>query len=296
MNGAAQPRAVGRLDRWSAARVVVVTVMLTGTLPLMVHSQPQHNAAQDGLPRFESSTVLRASAAEPGMFFTYRAARFTASNVTLSGLIRAAFGVPEAAIRGGPSWVRAERFDVTGIGDVGPSPAPFVVQPTGPSRLQLMVQSLLAEQFKLVIHSERRRETAFALERDAGDRLGGWLRPSNADCGTLAGSAVGSPPPRSDRACQLSRSAGSIRIAGRPLTQFVSALSAVLERPVVDHTGLTGNFDIELEWTSSGIEMSATEQDRVRAAILDRLGLVLTPQDQTIDVTVIDHAERPVGG
>lgn len=80
--------------------------------------------------------------------------------------------------------------------------------------------------------------------------------------------------------------------------QLVSALSAVLGRPVVDHTGLAGNFDIHLEGlphaASSGVGMSATDLDRIRAATREQLGLLLTLQDQTIDVTVIDHAERPM--
>lgn len=274
-----------------------------GTASIVAHGQAPHGARPDASPRFETTGVQRARVDDTGMFFNYRAGRFTATNVTLRTLIRAAYSVPESSISEGPSWTHTDRFHVTAIGDVGSSPAPMVVQPTGPSRLQLMMRALLVDHFKLVIHTERRTASVYALRRGPGGRLGPGLRRSVVDCTLEAtggpGASVPTRPRPPDHTCRLSRGPGSIRIDGRPLSQFVSALSAILGRPAVDQTGLTGTFDIDLAWAPEGtplaVEVSPSAGfDRMSAAILEQLGLLLTPHEEAVDITVIDHVEQPV--
>lgn len=292
-----------RQDAVTTVRRVAVAIGFLVMAPIVAHGQAHRDARPDPWPRFESTRVERAQLGETGLSFNYRAGRFTATNVTLRTLIRTAYNVAESLISDGPSWVQTDRFHVTAVGDVGASPAPMVIQSTGPSRLQLMLRALLADHFKLITHTERRTARAYALHLGPGGQLGRGLRASAANCaafvvGVRDPSAPESPPPPPARDCYLSRNSGVIRIGGRPLMQLVSALSAVLGRPVVDHTGLAGNFDIHLEGlphaASSGVGMSATDLDRIRAATREQLGLLLTLQDQTIDVTVIDHAERPM--
>jgi uncharacterized protein (TIGR03435 family) len=289
-----------------AVRVVLV-MSFAVTLSVAGQGRAQHEARSDPSPTFTAASVERANVDETGTSFNYRAGRFTATNVTLRTLIRTAYGVPESLISGGPPWVHEDRFHVTGLGNVGPSPAPLVVQPGGPSRLQLMMQSLLANRFKLVVHTERRGANVYALRRGPAGNLGAGLRRSAVDCAVRAAEArrptvpaqTGTRTPPLAHPCDLSRSAGSISIGGRPLSQLVSALSATLGRPVVDHTGLTGTFDIHLEWATEGSPSGggvspAAGIDRMITAIQEQLGLVLALQKEAVDVLVIDHAERPV--
>lgn len=84
-------------------------------------------------------------------------------NATLRMLIRTVHGVQDPEIVVGPRWMNVDRVNIQARGDVGNSPALPVAHGGEPNRLQLMMQSLLAAQFKLVVHRDRQEADVYAI-------------------------------------------------------------------------------------------------------------------------------------
>jgi uncharacterized protein (TIGR03435 family) len=209
-------------------------------------------------------------------------------------LIRTSYGVQDSQIVGGPEWMNVDRFDIGARGDVGNSPALPVAHAGDSSRLQLMMQSLLADHFKLVVHRERQEADVYELTLLNGDgRLGPGLRHSDIDCEALATQArQGLSRTRTQtRRCDLSRDVGSLAIGGRPLSQLANTLSTMVGKTVVDQTGLTGNFDVNLAWTPDRTSPLAS----FLKAVHEQLGLELVLRQRSTEVLVVDRADRPAG-
>jgi uncharacterized protein (TIGR03435 family) len=235
--------------------------------------------------------------------------RFTASNIPLRMLIRTAFQLQDFQIVGGPDWVRSDRFDITAKaeGDIPPAP------PGGPpGPMQLMLRALLAERFSLEAHNETRELPIYALVVARDDRrLGSRLRPAAADCQEMAaarargGSPPGAPPPGERPQCGIRIGPGSMAVGGMPLSQFVTSLSGFVQRVVIDKTGLTGSFDLDLTWTPDQMPQGPPTPGApplppidpngpsIFTAIEEQLGLKLDSQRGPVDVLVIDRVEQP---
>jgi uncharacterized protein (TIGR03435 family) len=184
--------------------------------------------------------------------------RYRVVNTSLELLIGLAYRVRFDQLTGAPSWVRSERFDIEGTYPVGT-----------PSRdVMLMVQSLLEDRFKLVLRpiSKEMQVYALVIAEDNG-RLGELLRTSELECGRpddSSPSAVGTdvpspskgifqPPPRPapnqfPQTCRVWADRDTLVAGGVPLSFLTNHLSTVLQRPVVDRTGLAGPVDFNLTW------------------------------------------------
>jgi len=244
------------------------------------------------VPTFEDVMVAPNDSHENGSFVNYMRGRLFVKNWTLRMLIRTSYGVQDSQIVGGPEWMNVDRFNIEAKGDVGNSPALPVAHAGDPSRLQLMLQSLLADHFKLIVHRETKEADVFALTLlNADGRLGPGLRHSDLDCEALAvqarqnNSRMRTQPSR----CDLSRDGGSLTIGGRPLSQLANSLSTMVGKPVVDQTGLTGNFDVRLAWTPDRSSPAASLVKAVR----EQFGLDLVLRTRPAEVLVVDRAARP---
>ena len=185
--------------------------------------------------------------------------RFVAQQQSLRDLIALAYKVRESQIIGGPAWIGSDRFDVNA--KATRELPPF--SPTGEiGPLERMLQALLADRFKLVAHRETREMPIFALVPARSDRrLGEKLRPTSIDCAAQFAerARAGQPGPSmaGDRpTCGMVVSPWSIRIGGGPLSQLTMVLTQMTNRFVVDQTGLTGNYDVDLQWTPQGLRMN----------------------------------------
>lgn len=259
---------------------------------------------------FTTASVKASASDAPGMRVDMPPGRLSIENASLVFLIGAAFGVPASSIEGGPAWTRGERFDVSGTTD--PS------QPR--DDMQAMLRDLLADRFKLVTHFDARDTPIYALVVDRDDgRLGPQLHQADVDCAAVqAQRARGlAPAPVADGAvapCSMQSSAGRLRASAMPLGTFAASISAVARRPVRDRTGLAGGFDVDLEWMAGS--RAAAMQSRgsqnpgatrgapdapgaavdVAAfftALQQQLGLRLEPDEESVDVLVIDRVEAP---
>jgi len=220
------------------------------------------------------------------------------TNNSLYNLIRNAYNAQRFEMVPGknlPDWIDSDRWDITAQGPDGA---------TQPQMMQMM-QNLLVDRFALVVRREMREMPIYALVLDRPDgRLGPQLRRSDVDCAALAAAArPGEPPPVPPAGpgpfcgTRTNNSAGVLHVAmhGIPLANFVRNLSAAAGRFVVDKTGLTGPFELELKFTQDqGVGGAPpTEFPSLFAALPEQLGLRLEAQKGPVEVLVIDSAERP---
>jgi uncharacterized protein (TIGR03435 family) len=255
-------------------------------------------------PAFEVASVKPNKGDGPTESGTQPGGRLTMVNVPLRFLIRSAYQVQDDQIVEAPGWIAAEHFDVL-------AKAPGEIPPPTPARpgpLPLMMRSLLAERFKLAVHRETREFPAYALRLARRDgRLGAQLRPSTVDCAALAATrGAGTPPPVGNGRpqCGIRAAGGQMMAGGMPLSQLTTLLSSMVQRVVIDKTGLNGNFDFELKWTPDRVPSGAPsgipaerandpDAPSIFTALQEQLGLRLESTTNLVEVLVIDHVERP---
>ncbi len=231
-------------------------------------------ASPQPAPRFEVASVKVAPprTGQAGLFtMSSDPAMVSYSNITLKMLTAIAYGFDSDRILGGPAWLDTQMYDVA------------AKLPPAASRGQApaMLQTLLAERFKLVVHHQWRDQPVyFLVVGKSGPRLKPAQEP-NADKQDLQ-------QVRGDRLPgQIVRGG----IAGRSLSMgwLASALSRVAGRQVVDRTGLTGAYDIDLKWLP---EDAGGYGPDLFAAIQKQLGLKLEPGRAPVETLVIDQAQR----
>lgn len=218
--------------------------------------------------------------------------RFVVTNTPLLNLIRVVFELQRhEAVLGErlPSWVASDRWDIVGKG-------PAITDEAAQRPLLLtMMRNLLIERFKLVTRREVRDLPVYALVAARDDRrLGPQMRPSSADCAALltAFRASGARLAPNSPVCGLKTPRGQFWGTGIALLDFARALTPMTDRPVVDATGLSGLFDLELKWTPDGAS-GPTSGASLFTAIQEQLGLRLEPRRAPLNVLVIESAERP---
>src|SRR5438552_12277207 len=114
--------------------------------------------SQPPAPSFEVASIKRNNSGDGRVMLGNQPGRFTATNVTLRLLIRNAYQLQDFQISGGPGWISSGHFDIVAKIDASVQEQIAAAGPPvpgqGPSTLQLMIRSLLAERFKLVVHTE----------------------------------------------------------------------------------------------------------------------------------------------
>ena len=272
--------------------------------------------AQAQGPAFEVASVRRNTSNEGFMGLQMQpGGRMTFTNVPVRMLITRAYGVQNFQIIGGPDWLTSERYDVTAKAPEGN---------TSPDQLNVMLQSLLADRFKVALRRETRELPVYFLvkARQAG-QLGAALKPAAADCTAGRGRRGGAPPaagaPRAGGAgaaapalapadCRFMMTPGRFTVAGQPIGNVTNALGIQLGRPVIDKTGLTGAYDFELTFMPEGRGMPVgppppgapelppidPNAPSIFTAVQEQLGLKLESGRGPVEVLVIDSAERPV--
>lgn len=239
--------------------------------------------------QFEVASIkLNKSGTTTMKFPVPSAGRFQVTNFPLKALIAFAYGALGSQISGAPDWTNSERFNVD---------ARAADANTTREQYQQMLQSLLVERFKLQIRRETRELPSYELfPAKAGSRLK-QADPKGCDqnganqTGVICGAFY----------------TGQASLDGRSMSmaQFCNALAIVLGRPVTDHTGLDGRFDIHLEFDPQGVnlgkgvsglttdlEKSDGTQPSIFSALQQQLGLKLQSHKEPTEVLVIDRLER----
>jgi len=231
--------------------------------------------------------------------------RFTMTNVPAQLMLLIAYQLQPYQIVGAPSWLQSERYDLIAKAPDGrPADSGGTA---GPGPLQFMLRNLLADRFKLKVHTETREMPIYALVLSRGDgKLGPKLQPSTVECGA-PGRGRGAALPSGGLSlenlpsCSILATAASVGGKGLPLTQLASNLSQRVGRTVVDRTGLTGRYDFLVEHTPDppagaappGGPPADPDRPSIYAALQEQLGLKLDAQRGAVDVLVVDAIERP---
>lgn len=212
-------------------------------------------------------------------------------------IILDAYGLRDQQLIDAPEWTNTIAYDISATYPGGITPAD--------AETRLMLQQLLEDRFKLSSRTETRELPVYRLVLARKDgQLGSRLVRSNVDCAAwLAekrpqiGMGGSSPVPGGRRpACMITGSRqGFITGGTRTLAELAVPLQAFAGRPVIDETGLTGTFDIDLIWTPDERLAPATTQPDVSlfAALEEQLGLKLEPAHRPFQVRVVQRVERP---
>jgi uncharacterized protein (TIGR03435 family) len=212
--------------------------------------------------------------------------RFQAKNYTVNGLIAAAYDLNPKMISGGPAWAETDRYDVIAA-------TPGELRPTYEDQMR-MLRKLLSDRFNLRFH---RKKEDFAIFELTVAKNGPKLKPSSAP----------SDEPYNVTPTLYPAASGGIDHALLPahnitILQFASVLQhAILDRPVVDNTQLTGRYDIDLEWTPDESNFGGTlppgppdsAKPGLFTAIQQQLGLRVEATRGPVDALVIDGLDRP---
>ena len=257
--------------------------------------------AQNRLPpelRFEAASIRPSAAGGPPISgTTIQANRMRGSKVTLLALIRSVYFseglTSENQFEGGPDWIRTDRWDFEAVATMTPTRAQF----------DEMLRNLLADRFKVRVRRERRELPIFALLVARDDRrLGANLTSVKVDCAAYKdgfNKLQSSRPPREPGAPLQPTTCDTLlvanqgyRLAGRAveLSEFARMLTPYFEAPVIDRTGLPGQYDFELTFVR---DLQATDGVPIGTALREQLGLRVERQQAPMDVVVIESAERP---
>jgi uncharacterized protein (TIGR03435 family) len=225
-------------------------------------------SAQSAPPRFEVASIRPSNPEELAAGWQTTPGLVRCVNVTLKRCIVGAYIVGRDRVLGGPEWIDTDRFQITARAG----------QPLGDKALMTMLQTLLAERFKLVLHRESRRGETMVLEvAKNGPRL----------------------QPVGDSKAVYNNQHDRLDATAMTMAEFAEILSRNLNVPVVDRTGLTSAFNFTLRWNPNSAaalepdDTAAALKLEVSAAMARQLGLTLKSQRMPVEMLVIDHAEKP---
>jgi len=273
--------------------------------PLAAQAPPDWQKAAGGRMSFEVASV-RPSA--PGVFTppnfsldrgdsTIPPGGLLTASMPLEVYIEFAYKIKlsdeqiDVMFAGQPKWASTDRFTVHARAAGNPTK----------DQMRLMMQSLLKERFKLALHFENKEVPAFLLTLAKPGKLGPKLRPHSEGppCDGLATPDMFPPSCNGAGSSVKTGPAGLLymvgaRDANMAVVGDALAWEGKLERPVVDRTGLNGNFDFALEFSPgppSG--QSEPQGPTFMDAVNEELGLNLKASKALLDVPVIDHIELP---
>jgi uncharacterized protein (TIGR03435 family) len=284
----------------ATASIGMLTWLLPGAAGVAAQGANAHVQA------FEVASVRPSSVDRitPSPIETRPGGSVVAINVSLRRLIRFAYGldnyVASETVEGASTLSRTsgrlldDRFDVIAkaAGDLPLARAGNV----GP--LNLMMQRLLADRFKLAVRWDERPQQGYALVRLREDgSLGPRARRSDLDCSDPAREKKRTGDPRS---CTSSTRIGEMKTSGYRMADLARVLSISTLSPVIDRTGIAGAFDFEMTYDQSEFTLPgtrpATEPSGAPSlfkAIQDQLGLKLERQSIPVPMLVVEHVEPP---
>ncbi len=227
--------------------------------------------------------------------------RFVATNVPLRFLILDAYELRDHELVGAPAWTSDKSFDVIGT-------YPGARRPPA-HEIHLMLQRLLADRFGLRVHREQRELAAYDLvvgRKDA--RLGPQIHKSEMNCATWIAdgrpkTVAGPPSPVSPSGvrpvCTIIATRKWLTGGARTMQDLTASLQSMLGRPVVDRTGLTASYDIDLQWAAMDLHADdaasapSSEGPSLFTALEEQLGLKLVSHKENFEVFVIDEIKSP---
>ena len=246
---------------------------------------PPKAMAADADPGFDVVTIKPSTPGQQGKGFGFRGRHFVTFNTNLNDLVAFAYGLHAKQIVGAPDWFGTDLFNIDGVPDVEGQPTL--------KQMGLMVQKLLADRFALKFHHDQRELSVYILTVAPG---GPKMTKTTAAPSDPQGFGF--------------RALGDLSVRNMNMKEFGSWMqSGVMDKPVVDQTGLTDKYDFTLKWTPDDSQFAqfrgavppATppKEDDPNAppslytAVQEQIGLKIVPGKAPDDVIVVDHVEKP---
>ena len=247
--------------------------------------EPIKLMAADANPAFDVVTIKPGKPGRQGKWFGPQGTHFRTMNTNMNDLIAFAYGLHTKQIVGAPEWFGTDLFDIDGVPDTPGQP--------NLHQMELMMQKLLPDRFALKFHHEQRELSVYIVT----------VTPAGAKMSkTTAG-------PNDQQGFGF-RGLGDLIVRNMNMAEFATWMqSGVMDRPVVDHTGLTDKYDFTLKWTPDDSQfqqfrgtnpnMTPPAGDNPNAppslytAVQEQLGLKIEAGKAMDYVIVIDHVEKP---
>jgi uncharacterized protein (TIGR03435 family) len=249
--------------------------------PMPETKAPPKAMAANADPEFDACSIKPSNPGQQGRGLTVRGREIVSFNTPVSFLVTFVYGVSVRQIVGAPAWFDTESYDLDG--------KPAQEGMPNQKQMKIMIQKLLADRFQLKFHREKREMSAYVIELG---KNGPKLAKSQGDPKGLPGLSFGG--------------LGAMNAFNATIADFAGVLqSAVLDRPVVDESGLGGHYDFALNWTpdetqfaSVGVKLpppsdKADAPPDLGTAMLQQLGLKLVAAKAPVEVLLIDHIEKP---
>ncbi len=244
-----------------------------GTAPATgVH--PQTAMAADATPAFEVADIRPSNpddlSAANGWSFESEGRRLECRRATVLDILSVMYGIHPRQIVGGPEWLNKDHYDISGVPDVPGVPSP--------TQVREMYKKLLAERFHLVLHQDTKQISIYALTVAKGGPLLKAAKPGETV-------NTGNSGDRTQRRVQFTNMS---------MPEFARNMTLYEDRPVVDQTALSGQYDFTLRWTYVvSAEQSPDAAPSLFTAVREQLGLQLNAAKGAAEVIVIDHLEKP---
>jgi uncharacterized protein (TIGR03435 family) len=235
-------------------------------------------------PSFAAATIKPSPPNKPGKGFGFRDGHFVTMNTNLNDLIAFAYGLHTMQIVDAPPWFGTDLYDIDAKPDTPGQPSL--------KQMQMMEQKLLAERFKLTFHHDKRELSAYVISVASG---GPKMNKSTAGPNDPPGFRFGG--------------LGDLTVRNLSVADFATWMqSVVMDKPVVDQTGLPDRYDFQLKWTPDDSQFAQFKGTGPKAppptddpnappalytAMQQQLGLKMGPAKVPDDVIVIDHVEKP---
>jgi uncharacterized protein (TIGR03435 family) len=220
-------------------------------------------------PAFEAASVKLAADPKSYRDFRLSPGRLVITNLTLGDLLRLAYNLLQYQMPRKPDWIDDDGFDIV------------ATAPDNPSRDQMvgMLQTLLVERFKLLVHWDTKEGTGYAL---SVGKNGPKFKEATGDNPPAIHVTHLGPPQRPSPTYILAGDRADMRV-------LVGTLSNYLGMPVFDNTGIQGEFGVKFEFE----RVEGDGGTSILRALQEQVGLKLEGAKGPIKTFVIDHAERP---
>jgi uncharacterized protein (TIGR03435 family) len=244
--------------------------------------KPPTPMAADADPSFDVATIKpNPSGGTSIKGLNLKGRHLVVNNGSLNDLVTFAYSLHVKQVVNGTGWMDSDRYDIDAVPD----------QPGTPNidQARIMVRKLLADRFALKVHHDKRDLSAYVL---TAGKAGQKLTPTQVK-GINPG--FGASPGTGGLTLHL------VNGTMNDFTSFLQLL--VLDKPVVDQTGITGRFDCNVTFTPDQTQFNGNlpklpasdvpDAPDLFTAIQQQLGLKLSAEKTAVDVLVIDHVEKP---
>lgn len=266
------------------AWMVAVTVQISMGFICVPSARAQSQAAAAPTPAFDVASIKPTDPNRPGPIgtATYPGGKLIITQYTLKMLIHEAYGVQDDQISGGARWMGEDRYDLEAVPPASSDASKFnpPTRKTPPTaEMLLMLRALLADRFQLKIHTESKIGKGYALVVAAhGAKLTGTKNP---DAFRVVGYGHTGNPERPEY----------MQGENASMSMLAAKLATNLRCPVLDQTGIKGDFDFKFEYAEDDTQEDSGPS--IFSAIQEQLGLKLVPAKAPVEIIVIDHAEKP---